>query len=114
MLQDPFDDVGLVAERDDVQVGAAVGAFERVDLVDFLNQPGHVVAKRISTAAAFCKIRITIRFVRNRLIIVFDSIPRTAYAPRSDRGQVKLLPGQCRLTAVCGNDPRLRLFDRRQ
>ncbi len=42
MLEDVFDDIGLVDERDDVQGSVAVGAFEGIDLVDFLNQSGPV------------------------------------------------------------------------
>ena len=40
--EDPFDDLGIVNERDDAHRGTAVAALERVDLVDFLNQPGPV------------------------------------------------------------------------
>jgi len=38
--EDPFDDIGVVDERDDAHRGAAVGTLERIDLVNFLNQPG--------------------------------------------------------------------------
>lgn len=38
--EDPFDDIGVVDERDDAHRGAAVGTLERIDLVNFLNQSG--------------------------------------------------------------------------
>ncbi len=38
--ENPFDDIGLVDECDGAHRSAAVGTFQRVDLVDFLNQPG--------------------------------------------------------------------------
>ena len=40
VFEDPCDDIGIVDERDDAHGGAAVGALERIDLVNFLNQPG--------------------------------------------------------------------------
>ena len=42
MLEDTFDDIGIVDECDDAHSGTAVGTFERIDHVDFLNQPGPV------------------------------------------------------------------------
>ncbi len=42
MLEDPFDDIAIVDKRDDAHCGAAVGTFERIDLADFLNEPGPV------------------------------------------------------------------------
>jgi len=42
MSENPFNDIGIVDEGDDAQGAAAVAALERVDLVDFLNQPGKV------------------------------------------------------------------------
>ena len=42
MLEDALNDIGIVNERDDAHRGAAVGTLERIDLVDFLNQPGPV------------------------------------------------------------------------
>ncbi len=40
MPEDPFDDIDVVDDRDDAHRGAAVGTLDRIDLVNFLNQPG--------------------------------------------------------------------------
>jgi hypothetical protein len=40
VFEDAFDDTGIVDECDDAHGGAAAGALKRVDLVNFLNQPG--------------------------------------------------------------------------
>ena len=42
MSENPLNDIGIVDEGDDAQGGAEAGALERVDFVDFLNQPGPV------------------------------------------------------------------------
>ncbi len=42
VLEDAFDDVGIINECNDAHGGTAVGALERIDLVHLLNQPGPV------------------------------------------------------------------------
>ena len=42
MPEDTFHDVGIIDECNDAHGAAAVGAFERIDLVNLLNQSGPV------------------------------------------------------------------------
>ena len=39
VFEDAFDDTGIVDECDDAHGGATASALERIDFVDFLNQP---------------------------------------------------------------------------
>ncbi len=40
MPEDAFHDVGIIDESNDAHLGATVGALERIDLVNLLNQSG--------------------------------------------------------------------------
>ncbi len=42
MLEDTFHDIGVIDERNDAHGGAAVGALQRTNLVNLLNQSGPV------------------------------------------------------------------------
>ena len=42
MFQDPLNDILFLDQGDDAHGGAAVGALERIDLIDLLNQSGPI------------------------------------------------------------------------